>query len=676
MVEENENIEANSSSSVAQTSEERTSFERLQPSPTVIEALKRFAPNEMICAASLTRTILGLFTHIKEYAEGKLASLKLKDTPKEQTAQQWIKEVQTLFDPAMIKKLSKADHPPELHGRLLIIGLSLLEPELRKQLNRVDAFEALVKELWQPVPDILSERGRLLYESLSAGAAHGKISDSVPNQPDNPLQNVDEDQLGRAAFARYLAKRIEVASTDSGAYAIHLYGPWGSGKSSILNFLRSELINNGKWLVVEFNAWRHQHIRPPWWSLMESVYRQTKQQLNWRENFLESWWRFSTGRVHYMITFIVLLWLLVLFGFPLLRSHLDQSDWVSSTAAIADNISKIIAVILTIWGGIVSASRSLLIGSSRAAENYTERTHDSMNEIKKRFNRLVERLEPKQVTIFIDDLDRCQSSYVVELLEGIQTLFREAPVIFIVAADRRWLNACYEEVYDKLKPRVYEPGKPLGTLFLEKVFQLSTPMPGMPPSLKEVYWLHLLQLKTDDAKKKLEEARQAIQEEFKQEKSEETILGKIDASRDRPFLEQRALREEAVIRLAAPEIVDRTEHTLKDFVTLLEPNPRAMKRLVNAYSVNRALATLSFTDIPLKQLALWTILSMRWPGLVDFLIEEPVTIEKIGQENLDGIPEELKGLFNDKDVIQVVNGGTSDKLLNKATVIQCSQMCC
>ena len=51
------------------------------------------------------------------------------------------------------------------------------------------------------------------------------------------------------------------------------------------------------------------------------------------------------------------------------------------------------------------------------------------------------------VAIFIDDLDRCKGSTVVELLEGVQTLFRDAPVVYLVAADRDWLSDSYAAEY-------------------------------------------------------------------------------------------------------------------------------------------------------------------------------------------------------------------------------------
>jgi hypothetical protein len=63
------------------------------------------------------------------------------------------------------------------------------------------------------------------------------------------------------------------------------------------------------------------------------------------------------------------------------------------------------------------------------------------------------------VAILIDNLDRCRGDYVVELLEGIQTLLRDETrdttddpmVVYLVAADRRWLCDSYLTVYDEFK---------------------------------------------------------------------------------------------------------------------------------------------------------------------------------------------------------------------------------
>jgi hypothetical protein len=406
---------------------------------------------------------------------------------------------------------------------------------------------------------------------------------------------------------------------------------------------------------------------------MDRIYRTTRTRLNVWERLQEFWWRISTGRLQYVIGLILLAWLLAFVVFPLLRSQASTSD-LRDFGKVAEGVSKVLALVATIWGAIMAANRSLVFGGSRAAQTYTELTHDPTNKIKDRFNGLIEKLLPERVAILIDDLDRCQSRYVVELLEGIQTLFREAAVVFVVAADRHWLNACYEEVYEKLEPRIHEPGKPLGTLFLEKAFRFSTPMPGIPEKLKQSYWRHLLHIKSEEKVGDLGAARKAAKDELTKAETESEVRQLVEANRERSFPEQRALREEAVVRLASPEIQVRLEHTLRPYAPLLDPNPRAMKLLVNGYSANRALAILSEVEIELHQLALWTILCSRWPQLADGLAQHPDLLKKIGQQPDATVPDSLKPLWEEASVISVVTGDSIGGKLTIETLKQCARM--
>jgi hypothetical protein len=156
--------------------------------------------------------------------------------------------------------------------------------------------------------------------------------------------------------------------------------------------------------------------------------------------------------------------------------------------------------------------------------------------------------------------------------------------------------------------------------------------------------------------------------------TEGEVINLVDNSRESSFMEQRAIREEAVVRLAAPDIVERTEHALRPFVMFLEPNPRSMKRLVNAYSVNRALATLSHISIERDQLVLWTILSLRWPRLADLVEEHPETIEKIVQGNFNGFSKDLDNLCETDDVVKVIRGGSKEYPLTVDSVQKCSRL--
>lgn len=628
-------------------------------SPTVRDAAKRFL-GETISAAGFVTQIA---KHHNDFANGRLSSLSLQETPKKKTSDEWLEEVATLFDPESIRKISGIKDGVILHGRLVIVGLCLLEPTLRSQIDQSDIFSALIEEIKEPFDKIVTGRGRSLYKLSGDGNF-----DSVPNQPDNPVRSVEEDKLGRTAFARYLAKRISTIPDKTGAYSIHIYGAWGSGKSSLLNFIRTELEKENKWLVTEFNAWRNQHISPPWWSLMECVFRGTKRKLNWMKWFLEYWWRFKTGRVHYLIGLVIFAWILAFVIFPVLANHSKME--ITSFGVTAENLSKVIALLLTTWGIVAASSRSLILGSAKAAKSYVELTHDPMNNIRQRFNDLIKRLEPGRVIVFIDDLDRCRSSYAVELLEGIQTLFRDASVVFIVAADRHWLNACYEEVYEKIKPMVTAPGKDLGTLFLEKAFQFTAPVPGIPKELKELYWQSLIQLEKKGANNS-DDFQNNARTKMSNAPNEATVLNLLKDSENLLFEEQMAIREEAIVRLAAPDVVQRTEHTLKPFADRLDTNPRSMKRLVNAYSVNRALAILAHVEIELDHLVRWTILSLQWPLLAKYLEENPNLVEK-DKNAINGFPDEIKNIWENHKVCNIIYGMQEETHLTPDVVRKCA----
>src|SRR5438876_955199 len=366
-------------------------------SDSVAEASKQVGTNNPISAAAFTSAIFSLHP---EYAAGKAGSLHPENTPTKKTPQEWLEEIRTLFDFEHAETFMASSAAPVIHGRLLVIGLSLLEPALRDQLESIGAFSDLVKELREPLREILTERGRGLYESSAPAKQKSDLSDSVPNWPDDPLLKPEEDLLGRRAFARFLARRIAAVRRDSGAYSMHVFGPWGAGKSTLLNFLSNELEPDreqssppgvislfrmflGKnqpkakpkqWLVVEFNAWRQQQIQPPWWSLMEAVFKTTRSRLSHWELFQEYWWRFNTGRLQYIVAVIVLAWLVALGLFPLLRSQAADSNTLTAFGTGAESLSKMLALVATIWGGIVAANRSLLLGAARAAQNYADLT--------------------------------------------------------------------------------------------------------------------------------------------------------------------------------------------------------------------------------------------------------------------------------------------------------------
>src|SRR4051812_35595376 len=72
---------------------------------------------------------------------------------------------------------------------------------------------------------------------------------------DRPIDSKDEDQLGRAPFARAIAEQI-LASPGLDSYVVALMGPWGSGKTSLLNMVAEEIsLRSDRTVVLRFNPW-------------------------------------------------------------------------------------------------------------------------------------------------------------------------------------------------------------------------------------------------------------------------------------------------------------------------------------------------------------------------------------------------------------------------------------
>jgi predicted KAP-like P-loop ATPase len=74
---------------------------------------------------------------------------------------------------------------------------------------------------------------------------------------DRPIISHKEDLLGRAGFAESLASAIK-SWTGHDSLVIALYGPWGSGKSSIKNIIIESLRISKEDCpyIVEFNPWQ------------------------------------------------------------------------------------------------------------------------------------------------------------------------------------------------------------------------------------------------------------------------------------------------------------------------------------------------------------------------------------------------------------------------------------
>lgn len=72
---------------------------------------------------------------------------------------------------------------------------------------------------------------------------------------DSPVYAVEEDKFSRWQFSKRIADVI-ANRNDPSSIVIGLYGAWGNGKTSVLNFIENALSNNEDVITIKFNPWR------------------------------------------------------------------------------------------------------------------------------------------------------------------------------------------------------------------------------------------------------------------------------------------------------------------------------------------------------------------------------------------------------------------------------------
>jgi hypothetical protein len=533
------------------------------------------------------------------------------------------------------------------------------------------------------------------FSHLTTGAPKGKADtpeemreDSSKAAPrDVPTHTDDaavDDLLRRKPLARFIAEDLRrTRAQHMGSYVLHLHGPWGSGKTSLLNFIMDEFrmptpTDKGveeRWIVAEFNAWQYQRFGAPWWWLMEAVSHQAIRSLRFRLPHQAAWiwttnlaWKYLKGRTLSLIALI--LFSLGIGGIMVvgIRTYLSFLGGISFEEAsdIVVFVSEVLAVAGVIGGAVVAISRALRQGSADAIRRLVQSAKDPVRYLKDHFEKLVQRIK-NLLAIVIDDLDRCKSNYVVQLLEGVQTLFRECPVTFIVAADRRWVQGSYASVYENYEKHMSESGRQLGQLFLEKIFQTSVPVPILEPLVRRRFFKYLIGIDRQPTARPVKTLRDEARNALRRTRSEDEVLKELGRhTNDLVF--QQVFIEEAMARLASPEIAEHTEHVLEDFGDLLESNPRAMKRFVNAYRVNRALDLAMNRSTASELLARWTIISLRWPSLAQELAFHPEKVADFVDDAAIDLPQELQASGAHSDFQKVIGKDGNELILNEKVV--------
>ena len=233
-----------------------------------------------------------------------------------------------------------------------------------------------------------------------------KIAFNDGFERDTPIDNVEEDKFNRRIFIQDSVNKILNTDTSKGAFSFGIVSPWGTGKSSFMNFMKQNILNNHKdeCIIIDFNPWLYAH----------------------NSN------------------------LITLF-FDELSKNIKPLD--STLASDFVDYSKILSSIGTPETKLASTIVDLISPQSKLGDKISA-INNSIKQI------------GKKIVVFVDDIDRLDSTEIMEVLKLIRNISNFPYMYFIVAYDKEYLLNCIKEkTHDKELD------------YAEKVFQIEFVLP-------------------------------------------------------------------------------------------------------------------------------------------------------------------------------------------------------
>ncbi|MCB9056347.1 MAG: hypothetical protein H6549_10850 [Chitinophagales bacterium] len=245
---------------------------------------------------------------------------------------------------------------------------------------------------------------------------------------DNPVKKLHQDKFQRYEYAKRIAKLVSTTKHDK-SLVVGVFGKWGEGKTSILNFIKGEL--NDNCIQLEFNPW---------------LFTDEKQ-------LLSSFFFTLAGKLQKKI----------------LNEWKKVGKYLKDYSAILGS--------LTLFFGYNSEKQIKNLGD-KLSEN-------SIEELKSKLGNILKD-EEKKIVVFIDDIDRLTSKEIQSIFKLVKNAGDFSNVVYVLAFDD-------EIVAKSLAPEYGDSNSSYGYNFLEKIIQIPLRIPVVNRTLIKEYTYELIE---------------------------------------------------------------------------------------------------------------------------------------------------------------------------------------
>lgn len=298
-----------------------------------------------------------------------------------------------------------------------------------------------------------------------------------------PVDDLRRDRLGFANLVLALARLFDNKDTVP-PIVVAVTGPWGSGKSSIMRMLETELAATERFHFAWFNAWQYRDEKQILDAFLRTIARGLSR--HYGPLFMPriAWTRVREATYLQLLKYASPLFLLAAGAMLAWRGGAPDADneWLSILASAGQWLLTALGL-----GGTVELIRWVRpfrqpLGQLLALPGAeTEMSH--VEQFNQEFRLFRKSVGDKKFLIFIDDLDRCPPDAVVEVLKTINLIATadEGPgkTFFILGMDWHYVLRAIEKHFEKFIGDEGQDGR-FGREYLKKIvtLPLSVPRPS------------------------------------------------------------------------------------------------------------------------------------------------------------------------------------------------------
>ncbi len=262
---------------------------------------------------------------------------------------------------------------------------------------------------------------------------------------------------------------------------IGVFGDWGSGKSSLLKMVQTELEADADIMALNFSGWLFEGYEDAKTALMGTILDAIRDQATANQTLGEkaealleklqkrvNWMQLASMAGRYALpTFL---------GHPHVSLALAGTDIVKRLGSALSDQDKDKRL-------SPEDLEKILHKAPEGEENIRRNIRDFHND----FAKLLSEAKIKTLVVFIDDLDRCLPDTIIETLEAIKLFLFVPGTVFILGADERLIQYAVRQRFPELPGTEVEVGRD----YLEKLVQIPIRIP--PLSSAEVHsYINLL----------------------------------------------------------------------------------------------------------------------------------------------------------------------------------------